>query len=92
MLKNKSLSRIADDLVGRADKFQALRDIANRRNYPHKIKQLHTRISEEFDFWNKKEPSAKLLDLQRDLNFIKTQLEATEINKIRIDQLASKYL
>lgn len=91
MLKNKNLSRIADDLVGRADKFRALRDIANRKNYPHKIKQLHTRISEEFEFWNKKDPSAKLLDLKRDRIFIESQLTETNLNKVRIDELSVKY-
>ena len=91
MLKNKNLSRIADDLVGRADKFQALRDIANRKNYPHKIKQLHTRISEEFEFWNKKDPSAKLLDLKKDRIFIESQLTETNLNKVRVDELCVKY-
>jgi hypothetical protein len=91
MLKNKNLSRIADDLVGRADKFQALRDIANRKNYPHKIKQLHIRISEEFEFWNKKDPSAKLLDLKKDCIFIESQLTETNLNKVRIDELCTKY-
>ena len=91
MLKNKNLSRIADDLVERADKFQQLRDIANRKNYPHKIKQLHARISEEFEFWNKKDPSAKLLDLKKDCIFIESQLTETNLNKVRIDELCTKY-
>jgi len=92
MLKNKNLSRIADDLVERADKFQQLRDIANRKNYSVQIKQLTLKIQEQYDFWVKKPSSPRLIDLERDLNFIKTQLEATEINKIRIDQLVGKYL
>lgn len=91
MLKNKNLSRIADDLVERADKFQALRDIANRKNYPVQIKQLTLKIQEQYDFWVKKPSSSRLIDLERDLNFIKTQLEATEINKVRIDELSTKY-
>ena len=91
MLKNKNLSKIADDLVGRADKFQQLRDIANRKNFPHKIKQLHARISEEFSFWNKKDPSTKLLDIQKDRTFIESQLTETNLNKVRIDELCTKY-
>ena len=60
------------------------------RNYPHKVKLLDTKISEEYNFWSKKEPSQKLLDIEKDRNFIQSIKEPTQ-NKERIDILMNKY-
>lgn len=89
--KHLGISKTADKLVSRLDQLEKLKEIANRKNYPHKVKQLHTRIQEEFDFWNKKEPSAKLLDLKKDLIFIESQINSNTLDKQRIDLLTKKY-
>jgi len=85
-----SLNKTADNLLKQADQFQRLRDLGNRKNYPHKVKLLHTKISEEYNFWSKKEPSQKLLDIEKDRNFIQSIKEPTQ-NKERIDILMNKY-
>lgn len=90
--KNLNLSRLADRLVDDVERINQLKAIANKKNYPLKIKQLHARISQEFDFWNKKGPSNRLSDLKHDLDFIQLQIETEEVNKIKVDRLASKYL
>lgn len=83
-------SKIANTQVNRLEQFDKLKEIANRNNYPHKVKQLTAKIQEEYDFWNLKNPSRKLEDLTKDLIFIKSIKEPTS-NKERIDILIEKY-
>jgi hypothetical protein len=83
-------SKIANTQVNRLEQFDKLKEIANRSNYPHKVKQLTIRITEEFNFWSKKSHSNKLEDLKKDLNFIQSQVNETT-NKSRIDLLMEKY-
>jgi hypothetical protein len=88
--KQLGLSKIANTQVNRLEQFDKLKEIANRNNYPYKIKQLTTKIQEEYDFWNLKNPSRKLEDITRDLIFIKSIKEPT-LSKVRIDELVEKY-
>lgn len=90
-LKQLGLSKITNKLVGNLEQLNKLKEIANRKNYPYRVKQLHSRIQEEYDLWNKKEPSQKLLDLKKDLTFIQSQLNESVLNKDRIDVLIEKY-
>ena len=83
-------SKIANTQVSRLEQFDKLKEIANRNNYPHKVKQLTVKIQQEYDFWNLKESSRKLEDLTKDLIFIKSIKEPTS-NKERIDILIEKY-
>ena len=83
-------SKIANTQVNRLEQFDKLKEIANRNNYPHKVKQLQAKIQEEYDFWNLKNPSRKLDDITKDLIFIKSIKEPT-LNKERIDILIEKY-
>jgi len=83
-------SKIANTQVNRLEQFDKLKEIANRNNYPHKVKQLTIRITEEFNFWSKKNHSNKLEDLKKDLNFIQSQVNETT-NKSRVDLLMEKY-
>lgn len=83
-------SKIANTQVNRLEQFDKLKEIANRNNYPHKIKQLTAKIQEEYDFWNLKNPSQKLEDITKDLIFIKSQIH-DNLNKERIDVLIEKY-
>lgn len=89
-LKNLGLSKIANSFTDKLDQMEKLKEIANRNNYPHKIKQLKEKVQSEYDFWNLKSPSQRLDDLTRDLIFIKSQVH-DNINKERIDELMKKY-
>ena len=93
LLKRLGLTRTANSYVNRLEQAQKLKEIANRKNYPYKVKLLYEKISGEYDFWNQKEnPSKeKLLDLDKDLIFIESQINVPEFNKEKIDLLMSKY-
>lgn len=89
--KQLALNKTADKIVSQLDHFAKLKEIANRKNYPWKISQLHTKIEEEYNLWKRKEPSQKLLDLEKDLIFIRSQLQECSVDKQRIDLLMEKY-
>lgn len=93
LIKHLGLTRMANGYVNRLEQAQKLKEIANRKNYPHKVKLLYEKISTEYDFWNQKENSSeqKLDDLNRDLIFIESQINISEFNKDRIDLLMTKY-
>ena len=88
--KQLGLSKIANTQVNRLEQFDKLKEIANRNNYPYKIKQLTAKIQEEYDFWNLKNPSQKLEDITKDLIFIKSIREPI-LDKERIKELTEKY-
>lgn len=90
-LKNLGLGKAANKLVDRLDSFEKLKQVANKNNYPHKLKKLFERLTEEKDFWSRKGDSPKLLDIERDLNFITTQIGEDRIDRVRVDSLVQKY-
>jgi hypothetical protein len=87
---NRSLNKVADKLINDSDRFKRLQELGNRKNYPNKVKRLTAKITEEYDFWSKKNPSQKLEDLKKDLTFIQSIKEPT-LSKDRIDTLMEKY-
>ena len=89
-IKSLVISKIANGYVNRLDQMEKLKEIANRQNYPHKVKQLSAKIQEEYNFWNLKNPSQKLEDITKDLIFIKSQRDS-DPNRQRIDELIEKY-
>ena len=89
-IKSLGISKIANGYVNRLDQMEKLKEIANRQNYPHKVKQLSAKIQEEYNFWNLKNPSQKLEDITKDLIFIKSQRES-DPDKGRINELIEKY-
>lgn len=89
--KQYGLNKVANKMVKQLDKFQQLRDVANRSNYSHKLKKLHEKLIDEVDLWERKDPSNKLLDLKKDLTFIESQINQTDLNRGKIDLLAEKY-
>lgn len=93
LIKQLGLTRIANGYVNRLDQAKKLKEIANRNNYPHKVKLLHEKISGQYDFWNQKQnpDKQKLADIDRDLIFIESQINVFVFNKERIDLLMSKY-
>lgn len=90
-LKNLGLGKAANKLVDRLDSFEKLKQVANKNNYPHKLKKLFERLSEEKDFWSRKGESPKLLDIERDLTFITSQIGEERIDRVRVDSLVQKY-
>lgn len=92
-VKHLGLTRIANSYVARLEQSQKLKEIANRNNYPHKVKLLREKITQEHNFWSQKKNSSekKLLDLKKDLIFIDSQTNTSDYNKERIDLLMSKY-
>lgn len=90
-LKNLGLGKTANKLVERLDSFEKLKQVANKNNYPHKLKKLFERLTDEKDFWSRKGESPKLQDIERDLNFITSQIGEERIDRVRVDSLIQKY-
>ena len=78
-------------MVERLDSFDKLKQIANKNNYPQKIKRLFERLTEERSFWLRKGSSPRLLDIEKDLNFILSQVGEERIDKVKVDLLIQKY-
>jgi len=83
-------SKIANTQINRLEQFDKLKEIANRNNYPHKVKLLTEKIQNEFNFWVKKNNSNRLADLEKDLIFIKSVKDPI-LSKDRINMLIEKY-
>lgn len=92
---SSSLEQATTKLLSRLDQFSKLREIANKKSYPYKVNRIHAKVLEEYKFWTQKQSkevfTAKLVDLKRDLIFIESQLNTTNLNRERIDLLAEKY-
>ena len=89
-----ALSKLADDLLGKKSSYDKLKEIGNRSNYSHKIQKLKDRLTSEYKFWLPKGPSNRLTDIEKDIAFIKTVQDKKELtgeDKLRINQLVSKY-
>lgn len=89
--KHRSLDRIADKMLNQTNLMHKLANLAGRKNYPGKLKKLQEKIQAEVELWERKEPSAKLNDLRKDLNFVQSQIDQAVTDKDKIDQLISKY-
>ena len=89
--KHKGLNKVADRMLNQTNLMHKLANLAGRKNYPGKLKKLEEKIQTQLELWERKEPSAKLADLKKDLNFIKSQTDQTSLNKQKIDILITKY-
>lgn len=91
---SQALSRLADRLIYKKDRFEKLKEIGNRGNYSLKVTKLKQRLTEELRFWIAKGPSNRLTDIENDIKFVSTLLEKTEFTakeKSRIDELVQKH-
>lgn len=88
--KTTGLSKVANKFLKNLEQSDKLKEIANRKNYSHKIKVLTEKIQKEYNFWTLKDSSEKLKDLSKDLIFIKSQIEEC-LDKEHIDVLMEKY-
>jgi hypothetical protein len=92
MKKNlHNLESLSDKLLERDSYFQKLKNLSTSKNYTYKLTKIRERLLEELQLWERKNPSAKLLDLQKDLNFLNTQTDEKNLDKYRIDILSQKY-
>ena len=91
---SQALSKLADKLLGSKDKFEKLKEIGNKQNYPHKVQKLKDRLNEEFRFWMAKGPSNRLNDIEKDIKQVAGLLNKNEFSqeeKARINELVQKY-
>jgi hypothetical protein len=86
-----NLESLSDKLLERDSYFQKLKNLSTQKNYTYKLTKIKERLLEELQLWERKNPSAKLLDLQKDLNFLNTQTDEKNLDKYRIDILSQKY-
>lgn len=89
--KHVGLGKAANKITDRLESFEKLKQVANKNNYPFKLKKLFERLSEEHTFWSQKGESPKLDDITKDLNFVLDQVAEEVIDRVRIDQLIQKY-
>ena len=91
---SQAISRLADRLLYKKDRFEKLKEIGNRGNYTYKVQKLKQRLTEELRFWAAKGPSNMLSDIESDIKYISTLLNKTEFTakeKKRIDELVQKH-
>ncbi len=89
--KQDNLEKAATKLLNSRRMFDQLKELGNRNNYPAKVKKLEERIKSEIELWERKGPSARLVDLQKDMSFIEKQKGDPFFDKEKIDQLTNKY-
>lgn len=91
MKKLSKLEGLSDKILERDSYFQKLKDLTLSKNYPAKLKKIRAKLEEELNLFRRKEASAKLLDLEKDLNFLDSQTDESNLDKYRIDILSQKY-
>ena len=85
------LESLSDKILERDTYFQRLKDLSLSKNYPAKVKKIKEKLQEELDLFKRKGHSTKLVDLEKDLNFLNTQIDESNLDKFRIDTLSQKY-
>ena len=91
---SQALTNIADKLLQGKNRFERLKEIANKQNYHHKVQKLKERLLSELKFWMAKGPSNRLDDIHRDIKHLSNLLDNKEFTaqeKIKVDELVSKY-
>ncbi len=91
MKRSYNLESLSNKLLEKDSYFQKLKNLSASKNYPYKLKKIREKLLEELQLWERKNPSAKLLDLKKDLNFLDTQTDEKNLDKYRIDILSQKY-
>lgn len=84
-LPNKFISKFTDSLLNKQNKFQALKELGNKKSIPIQIQKCKTRLTEEYKFWMNKNSSdvrtSKLAAIERDVKQIK-KLETLEVYSV----------
>ena len=97
-LPSKYLNKLADKMLNKQDQAQALRKIAQRRDWKSMITKCHDKITAEYKFWLVKADNqgrnTRLKDLTKDIAFIKSIENKEAINETelsRLKEIANKY-
>jgi hypothetical protein len=97
-LKNNYISKFTDSFLKKQDKFQALKDLGNKKSIPHQVGKCKERLTEEYKFWMRKPDTAlrtnKLSDIERDISVIRKLESQEKFSTLDIDRLnliAGKY-
>jgi hypothetical protein len=95
---NQYISKFTDSFLKKQDKFQALKEIGNKKSVPQQILKCKDRLTEEFKFWIRKPESElkinKLADIERDIKLIKklepqTTFSVDDVDKV--GKIKNKY-
>ena len=89
-----ALKKLADGLLKGRSNYDKLKEIGNRKNYPAKVKKLKQRLTDELRLWLPKGPSARLSDIEKDIQYISQLLNKTTFTikeMTRIDELVKKH-
>lgn len=69
------ISKFTDSFLKKQDKFQALKEIGNKKSIPYQINKCKERLSEDYKFWITKNDSDlktnKLSSIQRTISLIR---------------------
>ena len=95
---NHYISKFTDSFLKKQDKFQALKDLGNKKSIPQQIIKCKERLTEEYKFWVKKPDSQlkinKLGDIERNIKEIK-KLEHKETFSVedvnKVQSIKNKY-
>jgi hypothetical protein len=72
---NQYISKFTDSFLKKQDKFQALKELGNKKSIPHQLEKTKNKLTEEYKFWmNKKDnpvKTSKLAAIERDIKQIK---------------------
>ena len=97
-LPNTYLNRLADKLLSKQGQAQALKKIAQRKDWKAQVKKCHDRVTTEYKFWLSKAENlgknAKLKDLTKDIAFIKSIESKDSISSAehtRLQEIINKY-
>lgn len=96
--KNKGLTSFTDDLLGKQDKFQKLKELGNKKSVPFQLKKCREALLKDQKFWEVKQDSElkenKLLAIRRDLTVI-DRMESTHSidpeDKKKLFSIVAKY-
>lgn len=95
---NHYISKFTDSFLKKQDKFQALKDLGNKKSIPQQIQKCKDRLTEEYKFWVRKPESQlkinKLGDIERDIKLIKrlepkTTFTVEDVDKV--EAIRTKY-
>lgn len=97
-LSNTYLNKLTNRMLSKQDQSQALKKLAQRRDWKTMVKKCHDKITEEYKFWVSKVDSpsrtARLTSMNRDINFIKAMEHKEAITAeelIRLKEVVTKY-
>lgn len=96
-LKNKFLNKLAGKLYGQQQRAEALKKLAESKDWMALARKCHDKISTEYKFWISKRRNnrdAKLSDITRDvafMNSIEAKDTITPQQLARLQEIRKKY-